>query len=244
MMHKVAVGAVAIALCLAVVWQVNEAAQSDRSQGLAVVQFAEKLDSATVEQLRKSVGAVLVSKLSRTGAEVWRIDSKETDAVTALRGDSRVRFVETIAYSVATAVPSGTVSIDTLSASEQTRVRALTGRLSSADYLITDMRPAALNADLLDVAVGDRVGLPLPSGKISLFSRDRIDRSANGDLTWLGREVDGQGDAMLVVRPIGITGVVHVGGEAYSVLPLGDGRQLIKRDIASQFPGEHPLNGR
>jgi len=100
-----------------------------------------------------------------------------------------------------------------------------------------------LSADVFSAGLaGDvnRLSLELLAGQRLALSGTGIERRAPQDFTWLGRVDGGSGDAILVIRPEGVTGTVRLPEATYSIMPLPDRRQLILRVDPRQAPPDHP----
>jgi Metallo-peptidase family M12B Reprolysin-like/Fervidolysin N-terminal prodomain len=208
----------------------------------AVVQFADPLNQTEIDRLRTASGARVLRVLPRTQAQVWEFRNGVSTGMSAIRNDGQVRFVEAIGNRAVTAYSSQTAALDSLLSAERRVVERLTRGMPPTSYRVTNASPIGLNADVIDVGAQDRLDVPLLAGKSVTLARVRSSRLGNGDFTWEGNAVNGPGSALLVVRPSGITGHVRVADTNYSVVPLGNGRQLVMQEDPAAFPPDHPAN--
>jgi hypothetical protein len=210
-------------------------------RGEVIVQASDTTTPDILKSLRDKSGAELVAVLPRTKAEVWRFPegaSGVDSTLASLRADTRVRFTEALGRAT-TAYSTAAMTLDRFTEADRAVVRRLTAGVAAANYRIMAPRPASMNADMIDVTAQTELAVPLLSD-VPVFTREAGQRLANGDFTWTGRAADGRGEASLVVRAQGITGRVQLNSEIYSILPLSDGRQLVKKETTAQFPPEHP----
>ncbi len=212
--------------------------QPTQNPNQAVVTFADATNPETVRDMREKAGADLVTILPRTKAEVWQFRSNAAQAVASLQADARVNFAEAFGQA-ATAFSNLAADMNTFDAADMAKLQRLTSGAAATDYKVLAARPANLNADVIAVNAQARLAIPLLTDA-PVFAREASQQLASGDFTWVGNAVEAPGEAMLIVRAGGITGRVRLGRDTYSILPLADGRQLVRRDTSAQYPPEHP----
>ena len=205
------------------------------STSLVVVEIKAPISRSAANALRPDRDVVTV--LSRTKLEVWRLVNPADGPAARLRADPRVAFVEEMAGVVA-AVPIETVDLEQLSDGDRSTVNQLTKGAEPGAIRVTAGRPAHVTMDLLESALASTVVMPLLDRELPTFTRTSVDPIGAEGFSWSGRLASGIGELTLIVRPLGVTGTVRYDRQVYSVWPLASGRHLIRR--AGPFPRDHP----
>lgn len=216
---------------------------------MAVVQSNDQKAADTVQSRMKQLNGELVGVLPQSGAQIWKLPAAVTASdIDAIKRDAPLNHVEFSPQGVTPAIPAQSVALDALSGDQRGRVQELTKGLRASDFRISESRPQLLSLDLLEFASktalqpsGRRdLSLTLLSESPVLFAEQRVDRRTSSDFSWVGVAEGQPGDALLVVSPEGITGRVVLGRDVFSLLPVGGGRQLIRRVNQATFPPDHP----
>jgi len=201
-------------------------------------------DDSQADKLRDKIDATKVQELPRAGAEVWTIDAKSKLELGKLVKSGQLVYVEFMDAAAPAALSASSAKIEQLEPAIRQRAVLLTKGYQAQDYRIAEKRPIALTADLLEAGISNsqNVTLELVGGRRVVLRRTSVQKAASGTITWTGtgQAANGAANATLAVTGQGLTGTVDVANERFSILPLGDGRQLIRRVSPTSFPPDHP----
>lgn len=180
----------------------------------------------------RRLGAAPLNEFPRSNTQLFAVDPSNLDEILEMSGSGRLVFAEVYRADAPAVIPLRSVSVDQLPDQESAEVRNLVGTLSPADYLISEERPTFLSAEILG-SVTERTTIALPGeGEVQFRQDGPASGNVNEDgLTWKGVQVEGTGRALLVARPIGISGMVTTERGAYSIIPLRSLRQLTVRTV-------------
>ena len=207
--------------------------------------------SKKIDSLSKEFGAKIDRKVPELNATILSVPTGELDKlITSANNAPGISAIETLIGSdyrqLFKNVPSADLNPATLSQAQIDAVSKLRERASSASLYFFEVRPAGISIDLLKGALTTADGFPRPKGiKLNLApgvsvdaTQIRMDQQPGGGFVWYGKidNTDGpasqkSGVASLVVNGTRISGTVAVGGEFYTINPLGDGMHAIVKTI-------------
>lgn len=219
-----------------------QAADPNEAKGLVIVKADPGAQQQAVDSLKSNFNGQRMKVLSQSGAEVWQVPAARSADVQKSIRDKGVGYMEFLSTPANPVLTEQTVLVEQLTPAQRSVVSLFTRALTPADFRIAEARPLGLSADVLSQGFTDsnRLSLQLLANQRIDLTPTGIERRGAQDFTWRGLAADGVGDAVLVVRPEGVTGSVRTPDATYSLMPLPEGRQLIIRVDPQRLPAEHP----
>jgi hypothetical protein len=216
--------------------------------------------SKKIDSLSKEFGAKIDRKVPGLNATILSVPTGELDKlIRSANNASGISAIETLIggdyRQLFKTIPSTDLNRAALSQAQINAVSKLRERASTASLHLFEVRPAGISIDLLKGALTTADGFPRPKGiKLNLApgvsvdaTQIRMDQQPGGGFVWHGKidNTDGppsqkSGVASLVVNGNRISGTVAVGGDVYTINPLGDGMHAIVKTNPSAYPPDHP----